>query len=308
MSTTYHLFNYNLASWKKASVVYDSVTDEQGVKWYDRTSGRMHFSTPWGKCGAPILQGTVIIPQQQSMCHRNAEYVPDISHMRPFGSPCFVLRLPRHQQGAGKLSQSAHFHEAMREEVNAVFDMGVLEPVRAHIMKPIPTIMVYDDVKVKAIGGFDRYKARFVVKGFAQRPGLDFDDTWAPVSRLESVRSFLAAAAAEAIKEALWFKKLLPDLGAMNDEEAVHIILYDNLSAEAVLKTPKITEVSKHISRKCNFAKKRVALGEVQIEYVPTSRQVADILTKLLQRMKFELGRAALGVKAWDKLGSAIHA
>ncbi|GAX77810.1 hypothetical protein CEUSTIGMA_g5253.t1 [Chlamydomonas eustigma] len=42
-------------------------------------------------------------------------------------------------------------------EVNAVFDMGVLEPVRAHTKKPIPTMMVYDDVKVKAIGGFDRY-------------------------------------------------------------------------------------------------------------------------------------------------------
>jgi hypothetical protein len=30
---------------------------------------------------------------------------PDISHMRPFGAPCYVLRLPRHQQGARKLSQ-----------------------------------------------------------------------------------------------------------------------------------------------------------------------------------------------------------
>ncbi|GAX85813.1 hypothetical protein CEUSTIGMA_g13228.t1 [Chlamydomonas eustigma] len=63
----------------------------------------------------------------------------------------------------------------MREEVNAVFDMGVLEPVRAHTKRPILTMMVYD----------------------VKRPGVDFDDAWAPVSRLESVRSFLAVAAAE---------------------------------------------------------------------------------------------------------------
>jgi hypothetical protein len=71
-----------------------------------------------------------------------------------------------------------------------------------------------------------------------------------------------------------------------------------------VLKSPRITEVSKHISRKWNFAKERVALGEVQIQYVPTARlarQVADILTKPLERIKVEAGRAALGVKAWDK-------
>jgi hypothetical protein len=74
--------------------------------------------------------------------------------------------------------------------------MGVLEPVRAHTKKPIPTMMTYD-VKVKANSSLDRYKARLVVKGFAQRLGVDFDDTWAPVSRLESVRSFLAVAATE---------------------------------------------------------------------------------------------------------------
>jgi hypothetical protein len=56
-------------------------------------------------------------------------------------------------------------------------------------------------------------------------------------------------AAAEAIKEALWLKKLLLDLGVMKEDEAVHI-LFENQSAEAVLKSPRITDVSKHISRK----------------------------------------------------------
>jgi hypothetical protein len=80
----------------------------------------------------------------------------------------------------------------------------------------------------------------------------------------------------------------------MNEDEAVHI-LCDNQSAEAVLKSPRTTEVSKQ----------RVALGEVQIQHVPTARQVADILTKPLERIKFEAGRAALGVKAWGKIDSS---
>ncbi|GAX84560.1 hypothetical protein CEUSTIGMA_g11981.t1 [Chlamydomonas eustigma] len=76
--------------------------------------------------------------------------------------------------------QSANFRAAMVEEKNSIFEMGVLEPVSDYSKKPIPTMVVYD-VKVKANGGFDRYKARIVVKGYAQRAGIDFDDTWAPV-------------------------------------------------------------------------------------------------------------------------------
>jgi hypothetical protein len=44
---------------------------------------------------------------------------------------------------------------------------------------------------------FEKYKARIVVKGYAQEAGLDFDKTFAPVVRIESVRAILAFAAAD---------------------------------------------------------------------------------------------------------------
>ena len=43
---------------------------------------------------------------------------------------------------------------------------------------------------------FEKYKGRIVVKGYAQEAGLDFDKTFAPVVRIESVRAILAIAAA----------------------------------------------------------------------------------------------------------------
>jgi hypothetical protein len=44
-------------------------------------------------------------------------------------------------------------------------------------------------------GVVTRNKARLVAKGYAQVAGLDFEETFAPVARLESIRILLAYAA-----------------------------------------------------------------------------------------------------------------
>ena len=45
-----------------------------------------------------------------------------------------------------------------------------------------------------------RNKARLVAQGFCQKEGIDFEETFAPVARLEVIRIFLAFAASKGFK------------------------------------------------------------------------------------------------------------
>ena len=62
--------------------------------------------------------------------------------------------------------------------------------------RPIGLKWVYK-VKRDERGASVKYNARLVAHGFVQREGIDFEEDFAPVARMESVRLLLAMAAAK---------------------------------------------------------------------------------------------------------------
>jgi hypothetical protein len=83
----------------------------------------------------------------------------------------------------------------MIEEINSIEDNNTWDLVNllaGH--KPIGLKWVHK-LKKNVSGVIVKHKARLVAKGHVQREGVDFEEVFAPVARLDSVRLLLALAA-----------------------------------------------------------------------------------------------------------------
>nr|GEZ29084.1 retrovirus-related Pol polyprotein from transposon TNT 1-94 [Tanacetum cinerariifolium] len=85
--------------------------------------------------------------------------------------------------------------EAMQEELNEFERLEVWELVPRLDQVMVITLKWIYKVKLDKLGGILKNKARLVARGYRQEEGIDFEESSAPVARLEAIRIFLAYAA-----------------------------------------------------------------------------------------------------------------
>ena len=87
-------------------------------------------------------------------------------------------------------------------------------------------------------------------------------------------------ATSAATQEAMWLNRLLHQLGFRTPRPTT--IYEDNKAAILFANHPGDHRRSKHIDTRKYFVRDAVLNGDVQLVYVPTTRQIADGLTKPL--------------------------
>eukprot|EP00253_Pinus_taeda_P003684 PITA_03684 len=87
------------------------------------------------------------------------------------------------------------WQQAMVEEYKAVQESNTWKLVDCpQSVKPIGCKWVYR-IKYNQNGEIDKYKARLVAKGFAQQEGIDYEETFAPTAKWNTIHLTLALAA-----------------------------------------------------------------------------------------------------------------
>nr|GEW56013.1 retrovirus-related Pol polyprotein from transposon TNT 1-94 [Tanacetum cinerariifolium] len=200
-------------------------------------------------------------------------------------------------------------------------------------------------VKLDEYGDVLKNKARLVAKGYRQEEGIDFEESFAPVARIEAIHIFIANTANHPahvyrLKKALYGLKHSPrawmdscdsidtpmvdrlildedPLGVPVDQtrfrSMVGSLMYltpsrpDLVFAICICASRSVIALccnnvqhsrSKHIDNHHHFIREQVERGVVELYFVTTNYQLADIFTKALPRQRFEFILSRLGMKS----------
>ncbi|CAI7841616.1 unnamed protein product [Closterium sp. NIES-53] len=83
-----------------------------------------------------------------------------------------------------------------------------------------------------------------------------------------------------AVWEIVWQRRLLAELG--EEQKGPTPLYYDSQGAIALAKNPVLHDLTKHMRLKWHWTRSMVAAGEVELRYVKTTGQPADMMTKRL--------------------------
>jgi hypothetical protein len=125
--------------------------------------------------------------------------------------------------------------------------------------------------------------------------------SWSSKKQTTTARSSYGAeyrALSNCTYEAIWFWKLFTEIGFA---PAGHMVLHcDNQRTIKLSKNLVFHDKSKHFEKDWHFSRQMFEAGEVEIKYILSNENLANMLTKALGRIKFEQEQTRLNMMSLE--------
>ena len=111
---------------------------------------------------------------------------------KAFNTTLYSNNVPKTVEEALK---STHWKEAMEKEIRVLVKNKTWEKCRISKRKKVVGCKWVFTIKYKSDGTIERYKARLVAKGYTQTYGIDYSETFSPVTKIDTIGVLFSIAA-----------------------------------------------------------------------------------------------------------------
>ena len=135
--------------------------------------------------------------------NREKRGVPSLRFIEEYLAAAVEQEVKQSPQSVEEAVQGPHsekWKKAMESEMDSLKENGVYEIVDRPAGKKVVKSKWVFRVKTNELGEVEKYKARVVAKGFSQVEGIDYDQTFSPTVRFESIRQLVAMGASKGMK------------------------------------------------------------------------------------------------------------
>ena len=182
----------------------------------------------WGPEDDAVVEESAPIGPRHSS--REKRGVPPLRYVEEYLAAAVEEEVKQCPKTIGEALQGPHsekWRKTMQSEMDSLRENGVYEIVDRPVGKKVVQSKWVLRVKTNELGEIEKYKARVVAKGYSQVEGIDYDQTFSPTVRFESIRQLVALGTSKGME--------------MHQMDVTTAFLYAPLEEEVFMQQPEGT-------------------------------------------------------------------